>query len=151
MLKSLVFLLLSPSYLFEFLLSLLLLQSQTRPAPPTPCLHNCLFPSTMPVRRESLKSRKTRLVRAQKLRTERRVQELLHPRDTREEEERYDDSEEENRISAMRARATREQATQTINSSWSFCCGVLIGVLGVVSLLFVLILLIGNGRQRMEE
>ncbi len=54
--------------------------------------HKCLFPS-MPPRRESLESTKTRLVRDQKFRTERRVQELLHQRKRREMEEIYDDSE----------------------------------------------------------
>ena len=104
----------------------------------------------MPVRRESLDSVKARLVREQKLRTERRVQALLHPRDRRGEEE-HDDSEEENRIRGRRARATREQATQTNTSSWSFGCGVFIGVLGIVALLWVLVLLSQNGRQRQEE
>ncbi len=135
---------------FEFLLSLLLLQAQTPPASPPLSLHNCFFTS-MPRRRESLESVKERLVREQKLRTERRVQALLHPRDRREEEEQYDDSEKENRIRARRAQASRKQATQTNSSSWSFCCGVLVGVFGVVSLLWVLVLVSGNGRQRLEE
>jgi len=104
----------------------------------------------MPVRKESLESVKARLVREQKLRTERRVQALLHPWDRRGEEE-HDDSEEEKRIIARRARGTREQATQTNSSSWSFCCGVFIGVLGIVFLLWVLALLSQNGRQRQEE
>jgi hypothetical protein len=99
----------------------------------------------MPVRRENLESVKARLVREQKFRTERRVQALLHPRDRRGEEE-HDDSEEENRLRAMRARATREQATQTNSLSWSFCCGVFVGVLGVVCLLWVLVLFRGNVR-----
>ncbi len=122
LLKSLVFLLLSLSFLFEFLLSLLLLPAQTPPASPPLSLHNCLF-SFMPVTKESSESVKVRLVREQKLRTERWVQALLHPRDRRGEEE-HDDSEEENRIIARRARGTKEQATQTNSSSWSFCCGV---------------------------
>ena len=148
-LNSLVFLLLTPSFVFEFLLPLLLLPHQSPLACPPLSLHNCLFPF-MPVRRESLDSVKARLVREQKLRTERRVQALLHPRDRRGEEE-HDDSEEENRIRGRRARVTREQATQTNSSSWSFCCGVFIGVLGIVALLWVLVLLSQNGRQRQEE
>jgi hypothetical protein len=71
-------------------------------ASPPLSLHNCLFSFMPVVRRESLDSVKARLVREQKLKTERRVQALLHPRDRRGEEE-HDDSEEENKIRGRRA------------------------------------------------
>jgi hypothetical protein len=82
----------------------------------------------MPRTRESLASAKTRLAREQKTRTEKRVRVLLQPRLTGEDEEIFDDSEEENRLTGRRARANRDQATQTDSSSSSFCCGVLVGV-----------------------
>jgi hypothetical protein len=105
----------------------------------------------MPPRRqrESLDSVKARLVREQKVRTDRRVRELLQPIQTVEDS---DDSEEENRlIQRRRRREHKDQATQTDSSSLSFCCGVLVGVFVVVILLFCLIGLIGNERQRLAR
>ncbi len=105
----------------------------------------------MPPRRGNLEQTKARLLKEQQLRTDRRVQELLHPRDRGQDVEVDDDSEEENRLRLRWARATREQATQTDRSVWSCCCGVFIGVFGIVLLLCVVISLSGNDRQRMAE
>ena len=58
----------------------------------------------MPPRRESLASVKTRLAREQKLRTDRRVGELLHLRERTSDIEVFDDSEEEDRTASRRAR-----------------------------------------------
>ena len=88
----------------------------------------------MPRVRESLESARARLAREQRTRTDRRVDALLRPRLTGQDAEILDDSEEENRVSGRRARATREKATQTDSSSSSFCCGVLVGVFLVVCL-----------------
>ncbi len=100
----------------------------------------------MPRIRESVKSAKARLVREQQTRTDRRIQALLQPRLTEEDEEIFDDSEEENRLSGRGVRAKRDQATQTDISSSSFCCGVLLGVCVVVFLLFCLIFHQTNGK-----
>ncbi len=70
------------------------------------------------------------------------------PRETREDSEIFDDSEEENRISARRTRANRDKATQKDRSSSSFCCGVIVGVLVVVSLLVCLIV---NDKSKGEK
>ena len=105
----------------------------------------------MPGRKESLDSAKTRLVREQRIRTERRVTALLRPRKISEDFEIFDDSEEENRIRGRRTRANRDKATQTDPLSSSFCCGVIVGVLVVVSLLVCLIVSTKNDRQRLEE
>jgi cobalamin biosynthesis Mg chelatase CobN len=94
----------------------------------------------MPRVRESLESAKARLVREQRTRTDRRVDALLRRRQTGQDAEILDDSEEENRVSGRRARATREKATQTDSSSSSFCCSVLVGVFLVVCLVCSLIL-----------
>ena len=88
----------------------------------------------MPRVRESLPIAKARLAREQRTRTERRMEALLQLRLTGQDAEIFDDSEEENRLSGRRARATREKATQTDSSSSSFCCGVLVGVFLVVCL-----------------
>ncbi len=61
----------------------------------------------MPLKRKSLESVKARLTQEQKPRTERRVQELLRPRQRRQDPEIYDDSEEENRLIARRPQADR--------------------------------------------
>jgi hypothetical protein len=102
----------------------------------------------MPGRKESLDSAKTRLLQEQRIRTERRVTALLRARKISEDFEILDDSEEENRIRGRKKRANRDKATQTDPSSSSFCCGVIVGVLVVVSLLACLIV---NDRQRMEK
>ncbi len=69
---------------------------------------------------------KTRLAREQRIRTEQRVRQLLQPNVTRQDRDISDDSEEENR----RPRANRDQGTQTNISSFSFYCGVFVGVFG---------------------
>jgi hypothetical protein len=91
-------------------------------------------------------------VREQQTRTERKVEALLRPRQPRQEEEEVsDDSEEDNRLKARRARANRDQATQTDNSYSSVCCGFFVGLCLVVLLLFCLVLLIQNGEKRMAK
>jgi hypothetical protein len=87
----------------------------------------------MPRVRESLASAKARLAREQRTRTERRVDALLRPRQTGQDAEIFDDSEEENRLSGRGVRAKRDQATQTDISSSSFCCGVVLGVCVLLS------------------
>ncbi len=94
----------------------------------------------MPRVRESLESAKARLAREQRNRTDRRVAALLRPRQTGQDAEILDDSEEENRLSGRRARATREKATQTDSFFSSSCCGVLFCVFLGVCLVFALIL-----------
>ena len=105
----------------------------------------------MPTRQERLESVKTRLVREQRIRTDRRVRELLRQRETPQHCETFEDSEEENRISGRTVRARRHQTTQTDRASPSFCCGVIVGVVVVVSLLVCLIVWTKNDRQRLEE
>jgi hypothetical protein len=99
-------------------------------------------------KREGLESVKTRLVKEQKLRTERRIQDLLHPRQAFEELDVSDDSEEENRVCGRRTSTGRDKKTQTYSSSYSFRCGVIVGVFVCVTLLFGLVLLSQNGRQK---
>jgi hypothetical protein len=100
-----------------------------------------------PRKRESLESVKQRLVTEQKARTERRVRQLLQ-----QDIEIFDDSEEENRLTD-RHRRRIDQATQTDRaSSWSFCCGVFVGVLAIVCvLLFGLLASFNDGQRRMEK
>ncbi len=107
----------------------------------------------MPRTRESLNSAKTGLVREQqtRTRTERIIQALLQPRLTGQDAKISDDSEEENRLIGRRVRAKRAQASKTDMSSYSFCCGVLVGVCVVVFLVFCLLLSQTNGKQRMAE
>jgi hypothetical protein len=88
----------------------------------------------MPPKRESLESVKSRLVREQKSRTERRVRQLLQPRQRLQDSEVLDDSEEENRLIDRQARGHCGESTQTDSSFKSFCCGVFVGVLVVVRL-----------------
>ena len=77
--------------------------------------------------RENLKRTKTRLSQEYQNRTERRVKALLNP--TQAGPEIFDDSEEENEVSARKARLNRDKATQTDSSSpLSFCCDVFVGV-----------------------
>ena len=78
----------------------------------------------MPPRRESLASVKTRLAREQKIRTDRRVAELLNPRERASDIEVFDDSEEEDRIASRRARGLWVPAIQTQFPTFSFFCGV---------------------------
>ncbi len=145
-----VFLLFRVSFLFEFLLlhTSIPTLNPTFLFPPL-CARVCCL--SMPPRRqrESLDSVKARLVREQKGRTDRRVRELLQPIQTLEDS---DDSEEENRlIQRSGRREHKDQATQADSSSLSFCCGVVVGVFVVIILLFCLIGVIGNDRQRMAR
>ncbi len=55
---------------------------------------------------------KTRLAREQKFRADRRVAELLHPRERGSDIEVFDDSEEEDRIASRRARGLGVNAHQ---------------------------------------
>ncbi len=90
-------------------------------------------------------------MRDQNTRTERKVEALMRPRQTRQDKELSDDSEEDNRLSARRALANRDQATQTDKSYSSFCCGFFVGLCVVLFLLFCLVLSIGNGDKRMAK
>jgi hypothetical protein len=101
----------------------------------------------MPPRRESLASVKERLVREQKIRTDRRVVELLHPRQRASDIEVFDDSEEEDRLAERRARRLGVASPQPHSRSFAFLCGVLL----VISFLFYLYKGIANARQRLEE
>ena len=143
LLKSLVFLLLSPSFLFEFLLPPLLIRHNTPFSP-------CSCPLSMPLCKSTplLERTKARLVRDQQTRADRRVQALLQPRLTRLDTELSDDSEEETRLSGRKARTKRDQATQKYSSSSSFCCGIFVGVCLVVCLLVFLTPYKTNERQR---
>ncbi len=101
----------------------------------------------MPPRRESLASVKERLAREQKIRTDRRVRELLHPRQRGSDIEVFDDSEEEDRLAERRARRLSVASPQPQSTSFAFFCGVLL----VISLLFYLYKGRANARQRLEE
>jgi hypothetical protein len=106
----------------------------------------------MPSKRESLQSVKSRLVREQKARTDRRVRELLSPREKRDDIEILDESEEENRLIGRRARQQINQAPKTDSSYSCLCFGVCVCVhLVVVCLLFGLVIESRHGRQRMDE
>ena len=100
-----------------------------------------------PRKRESLESVKETLVTEQKARTERRVRQLLQ-----QDIEVSDDSEEDNRLTDRHNENCRrriDQATQTDSaSSWSFCCGVFVGVLAIVCVLSFGILASFNDGQR---
>jgi hypothetical protein len=102
-------------------------------------------------KRESLDSVKERLVREQIARTERRVRQLLQ-QDISLENSDDDDSEEDNRQTERHndnCRRSIDQATQTDSaSSWSFCCGVFVGVLAIVCVLSFGILASFNDGQR---
>ena len=102
----------------------------------------------MPRKREGLATVKTRLEKELKQRTDKRIRDLLQPTPTFQEPEVSDDSEEENRLLGRRARPHRHTVTISNCPSSSFCCGVIVGVLLCVSLLFLLVLLIGNGRHK---
>ena len=90
---------------------------------------------------------KERLVREQKIRTDRRVGELLHPRQRASDIEVFDDSEEEDRLASRRARRLGVPSSQTQSRSFASFCGVLL----VISLLFSIYKGIANARQRLEE
>ena len=100
----------------------------------------------MPSRRESLESVKTRLVREQQARTDRRIRQLLQ-----QDREMIDESEEDNRLIGRRARGLCNETSPIERSSKSCCCRVLVGVLVVVCLLCCLIFFSKDDRQRMEE
>ena len=86
-----------------------------------------------------LESVKAKIVRDQKTRTDRKIEALLRPRQTLQDIELSDDSEEDNRLRARKTRANRDQATQTDKSNWSFCCGFFVGLCVVLLLLFCLV------------
>ena len=90
---------------------------------------------------------KERLVREQKSRTERRVRQLLQ-----QDIEISNDSEEDNRVTD-RQRRRIDQATQTDSaSSWSFSCGVFVGVLAIVCVLsFGTLASLNDGQRRMAK
>ena len=100
----------------------------------------------MPPKRESLESVKTRLVREQQGRTDRRIRQLLQ-----QDREVLDDSEEDNRLIGRRARGLCDETTQTDRSYKSFCCGVLVAFLVIVCLLCCLVYFSIDGRQRIEK
>ncbi len=77
----------------------------------------------MPSKRESLETVKSRLVREQKARTDRRIRELL-PRQTQDDIDVSDDSEEENRVIGRRARQKSNQSSKADSIYSSFSCGV---------------------------
>ncbi len=132
--KSLVFLLLKTSSLFEFLLSPLLAPHHPPPHTLPSPLRACLC-SSMPRTRESLNQTKARLSQEQRNRTERRVRELLHPRIKESTEEIFNDSEEDDRLEARRQKLLRHQEARTDSSSsfvllegccWTVCCVVFV-------------------------
>ena len=90
---------------------------------------------------------KERSAREQNSRTDRRVGELLHPRERTSDIEVFDDSEEEDRLASRRARGLGVASSQTQSRCFAFFCGVLL----VISLLFYLYKGTANARQRLEE
>ena len=102
-LKLVAFLLLQPSFFFEFLLLHTSFPSLDTPSLTFPS-YTVLCCPPMPPQRESLASVKTRLAREQKIRTDRRVEELLNPRKRGSDIEVFDDSEEEDRLASRRVR-----------------------------------------------
>ena len=122
-LKLVVFLLLQSSFFFEFRLL-------HTPFPSLdPFSHILAFYTvvscfSMPPRRESLASVKERLAREQKIRTDRRVGELLHPRQRASDIEVFDDSVEDDRLASRRARGLGVPAIQTQFPTFSLFCGV---------------------------
>ena len=101
----------------------------------------------MPRPRESLNTVKTRLALEQKIRTDRRIQALLHPRQTGQDVEVFDDSEEEDRLIGRRERARRDQGGLT-GISVRVC---LVCVCLVVIFVYCLFLHQTNAKQRMAE
>ena len=102
---------------------------------------------SMPRPRESLNTVKTRLALEQKIRTDRRIQALLHPRQTGQDVEVFDDSEEEDRLIGRRERARRDQGGLT-GISVRVC---LVCVCLVVIFVYCLFLHQTNAKQRMAE
>jgi hypothetical protein len=102
----------------------------------------------MPRKREGLATVKTRLEKELKQRTDKRIRDLLQPTPTFQEPEVSDDSEEENRVRGRLGYTGRDKETQTDSSSYSFRCGVIVGVFVCVALLFGLVLFSQNGRQK---
>ena len=99
----------------------------------------------MPRPRESLNTVKKRLALEQKIRTERRIQALLHSRQTYQGEEVFDDSEEEDRLIGRRERARRDQGGKTEISG--FVCLVCVSL--VVIFVCCLLLHQTNAKQLM--
>jgi hypothetical protein len=108
----------------------------------------------MPRKREGLASVKTRLVKEQKQRTERRIQGILQPRPTLKNLKSQTIVKRRILIDFVVGGATRthrdKNETQTDSSSYSFRCGVIVGVFAFVTLLFGLVLLSGNGNGRQK-
>ena len=98
---------------------------------------------SMPRPRESLNTVKTRLALEQKKRTDRRIQALLHPRQTGQDVEVFDDSEEEDRLRGRRERGRRGQGGLTVVF---VCCLCL-----VVIFVCCLFLHQKNAKQRLAE
>ena len=90
---------------------------------------------------------KERLAREQKIRTDRRVGELLHPRQRASDIEVFDDSEEEDRLASRRARGLGVASSHTQSTCFACLCGVLF----VIYLLFYLYKGTANARHRLEE
>ena len=142
-LKLVVFLLLQPSFFFEFRLL-----HTSFPSLDTTSLTFAFYTVVccppMPPRRESLASVKTRLAREQKIRTDRRVEELLNPRKRGSDIEVFDDSEEEDRLASRRARGLGGVRQFPYLSS---LCGLFV----VFALLWFLLKVRTNGRERLAE
>ena len=142
-LKLVVFLLLQPSFFFEFrLLHTSFTSLDTTSL--TLAFYTVVCCSSMPPRRESLASVKERLAREQKIRTDRRVGELLHPRQSASDIEVFDDSEEEDRLASRRARGLGGGRQFPYLSS---LCGLFL----VFALLWFLLKVRTNGRERLAE
>ena len=124
-LKLVAFLLLQPSFLFEFVLLHTSFPSLDTPSLTFPS-YTVLCCPPMPPQRESLASVKTRLAREQKIRTDRRVEELLNPRKRESDIEVFDDSEEEDRLASRRARGLgggrQFPYLLSLIPLWSVCC-----------------------------
>ncbi len=75
----------------------------------------------------------------------------MQPKQRRDDTEILDDSEEENRLTARHYRRHMDQASQTDGASWSFCCGVCVGVLLIVFALSFVVLDSDNDRHRMVK
>jgi hypothetical protein len=126
-LKLVAFLLLQPSFFFEFRLFHTSFPSRGTTSL-TLAFYTVVCCPPMPPRRESLARVKTRLARGQKIRTDRRVAELLHPRERGSDIEVFDDSEEDDRIASRRARGLGVQANLRQLPSISSFCGVFLVV-----------------------
>ena len=87
---------------------------------------------------------KTRLAREQKIRTDRRVEELLNPRERASDIEVLDDSEEEERLASRRARGLGGERQYPYLSS---LCGLFL----VFALFWFLLQVRTNGGKRLAE